>query len=218
MTEGAATQASTRIFLAGASGVIGVRLLPLLVKAGHVVAGMTRAPQKAARLRSLGAEPVVCDVFEREALIAAVRGFRADAIIDELTDLPDEAAQINEFRHRNDRMRVEGTLNLLAAASAAHVHRIVSQSIAWEHPDERARAAVEAHEHAVLSADGVIIRYGQLYGPDTFYPDEPPPPPRIHVDDAARRTIPALDAPPKSILAIVEISTDSRRSPLAEGG
>jgi uncharacterized protein YbjT (DUF2867 family) len=195
-----------RIFLAGASGVIGVRLVPLLLRAGHVVAGMTRSPQKASGLRSLGAEPVVCDVFQPEAVIAAVSGFHPDAIIDELTDLPDEAGDMKRFRDRNDRMRVEGTSNLLAAAAAAQAHRIVSQSIAWEHPNDQARAAVDAHEHAVLAADGVIVRYGQLYGPDTFYRDDPPPPPRIRVDEAARRTVPALDAAPKSILVIAEDS------------
>jgi nucleoside-diphosphate-sugar epimerase len=149
---------------------------------------------------------VVCDVFQPEALIAAVTGFRPDAIIDQLTDLPDEAADVTQFRGRNDRMRVEGTKNLLAAAAAAQAHRIVSQSIAWEHPNDQARAAVEAHERMVLAADGVVVRYGQLYGPDTFYADKPPPPPRIRADDAARRTVPALDAAPKSILVIVEDS------------
>jgi uncharacterized protein YbjT (DUF2867 family) len=193
-----------RIFLAGASGVIGVRLVPLLVRAGHVVAGMTRSQQKASGLGSLGAEPVVCDVFQHDALIAAVTGFQPDAIMDQLTDLPDEAAEITRFRARNDRMRVEGTENLLAAAAAADVHRIVSQSIAWRHPDDQARAAVEDHERAVLSADGVVVRYGQLYGPDTFYPDEAPPPPRIRADEAARRTVQTLDAAPKSILVIAE--------------
>jgi uncharacterized protein YbjT (DUF2867 family) len=195
-----------RIFLAGASGVIGVRLVPLLVVAGHTVAGMTRSPRKADRLSSLGAEPVVCDVFDREALTAAVTGFQPDTIIDELTDLPDASAELAEFRARNDRMRIEGTENLLAAGSAASARRIVSQSIAWQLPNDQARAAVEAHERAVLDADGVVVRYGQLYGPDTFYPDEPPPPPRIHVDEAARRTIPALDADPRSTLVLAEDS------------
>jgi hypothetical protein len=149
---------------------------------------------------------VVCDVFQLEALIAAATAFQPDAVIDQLTDLPDEAADLARFRGRNDRMRVEGIKNLLAAAAAANARRTVSQSIAWEHPDDDARVAVEAHEHAVLSADGVVVRYGQLYGPDTFYPDEPPPPPRIQIDEAARRTIPALDAAPRSILVIAEDS------------
>jgi nucleoside-diphosphate-sugar epimerase len=199
-----------RIFLAGASGVLGVRLVPLLVSAGHIVAGMTRSEQKASRLRSLGAEPVLCDVFELDALIAAVTGFQPDAIMDQLTDLPDEAAEVSRFRVRNDRIRVEGIKNLLAAAAAADARRTVSQSIAWEHPNDAARAAVEDHEHAVLSADGVVVRYGQLYGPDTFYPDEPPPPPRIQIDEAARRTIPALDAAPKSVLVLAEDSPASQ--------
>jgi nucleoside-diphosphate-sugar epimerase len=198
-----------RILLAGASGVIGVRLVPLLTSAGHVVAGMTRSPQKASGLRSLGAEPVVCDVFDPEALTSAVTAFKPDLIIDELTDLPDEATEMTQFRARNDRMRVEGSKNLLAAASAADTQRILSQSIAWEHPNETARAAVEAHEQAVLSAGGVVLRYGQLYGPGTFYPDVPPAPPRVHVDEAARGTVLAIDAAPGSILTIAEEHGDS---------
>ena len=66
-----------RVFLAGASGVIGQRLIPRLVEAGHVVGGMTRSPNKAALIEQLGAEPIVCDVFDRDALIRAVRELRA---------------------------------------------------------------------------------------------------------------------------------------------
>jgi nucleoside-diphosphate-sugar epimerase len=193
-----------RIFVAGATGVIGVRLVALLVQAPHNVAGMTRSPEKVDGLRSIGAEPVICDVFDHEALTASLMSYRPDAIVDELTDLPDAAGEIAQFRARNDRMRVEGTKNLLAAALAADVRRIVSQSIAWKHPNDQARAAVQAHERMVRDAGGVVVRYGQLYGPGTFYPQELPPLPRIHVDEAARRTIPALGAPPGSTLVIAE--------------
>jgi hypothetical protein len=71
---------------------------------------------------------------------------------------------------------------------------VIAQSISWELPGAR-RAVTAAHERAVIEAGGVVIRYGQLYGPGTFYPDGPPDPPRIHVDDAARLTLPALTAP-----------------------
>jgi len=80
-----------RIFIAGASGLIGIRLVAPLVSAGHVVAGMTRSPGKAARLSELGAEPVICDVFDAEALNRAVGAFRPDVVFHQLTDLPDDA-------------------------------------------------------------------------------------------------------------------------------
>ena len=105
-----------RIFLAGATGVIGIRLLPLLVEDGHTVAGMTRSPQNIDRLRALGAEPVVCDVFDAVALTEAVTAFAADTVVHQLTDLPDRVDQLPDFAARNDRMRTEGTRNLVAAA------------------------------------------------------------------------------------------------------
>jgi nucleoside-diphosphate-sugar epimerase len=184
-----------RIFIAGASGVIGVRLVPLLVSAGHVVAGMTRSPAKAAGLSELGAEPVVCDVYDAPALTRAVGAFGPDVVFHQLTDLPDDAGEMPRFRDRNDRMRGEGTRNLLAAAAAAGARRVIAQSISWELPAEHARAVTAAHERAVLAAGGVVIRYGQLYGPGTFFPAGPPSPPRIHVDAAARQTLPSLDVP-----------------------
>jgi uncharacterized protein YbjT (DUF2867 family) len=98
-----------RIFLAGASGVIGQRLIPRLVRAGHVVGGLTRSPSKTELLRHLGAEPILCDVFDREALIQAVRDFKPDIVLNELTDLPDDAAQISELADLNARIRTEGT-------------------------------------------------------------------------------------------------------------
>jgi nucleoside-diphosphate-sugar epimerase len=197
-----------RIFVAGASGVIGVRLVPLLVGAGHHVAGMTRSPDKAARLRSLGAEPVVCDVFDAEALNKVVGAFAPEVVVDQLTDLPDASGDLPEYRGRNDRMRTEGTRNLLGATRAAGANRVVAQSIAWETPDEQARAAVAQYEQSILDSGGTVVRYGQLYGPDTFFPSDPPPPPRIHVDDAARRTVPTIDAPP-GVIVLTEPERDT---------
>ena len=184
-----------RIFMAGASGVIGVRLIPLLVAGGHTVAGMTRSPQKARMLGDLGAEPVVCDVFDADALTRAVTEFDPEVVVHQLTDLPDRLEDIPKFAERSNYMLVRGTRNLLAAAAAAHAARVIAQSISWELPGENGRAAYAEHERAVLEADGVVIRYGQLYGPGTYYGAVPPPPPRVHVDDAARQTVPALDVP-----------------------
>ena len=191
-----------RIFLAGASGVIGVRLVPLLIADGHTVAGMTRTAAKADALAQAGAEPVVCDVFDAGALTAVVTGFAPDLVMHQLTDLPDDAAQLGDFGQRNDRMRQEGTRNLLAAAHGAGVPgaRFLAQSIAWKLEGKRGENT-EAFERQVLDAGGVIIRYGQLYGPGTFYPDPdaPPPPPRVHVDEAARATVPLLGAEPGTV-------------------
>ena len=184
-----------RIFIAGASGLIGIRLAPLLVAAGHVVAGMTRSPGKAASLSDLGVQPVVCDVYNLEALARAVTGFGPEVIFHQLTDLPDAAADIARFRDRNDRMRGEGTRNILAAAAAAGSARVIAQSISWELLTETRRAATAAHERAVCEAGGVVVRYGQFWGPGTYYETVPPDPPRIHVDDAARLTVPVLGVP-----------------------
>lgn len=184
-----------RIFVAGASGVIGVRLIPLLVAAGHAVAGMTRSPEKAGLLAGLGAEPVVCDVFDAAALTQAITAFRPDVVMHQLTDLPDDVSRLGEFGGRNARVRSEGTRNLVAAAAAAGAVRVIAQSISWELPAESARAVTGEHERMVLDAGGVVIRYGQFYGPGTYFETEPPPPPRIHVDDAASQTLPVLDLP-----------------------
>jgi nucleoside-diphosphate-sugar epimerase len=191
-----------RIFLAGATGVLGVRLVPLLVADGHVVAGMTRSPDKAAGLRTLGAEPVVCDVFDAEALEAAVVAFQPDAVVHQLTDLPDVPPMLPEHRAANARIRREGTRNLIAAARAAGATGFVAQSVAWDLGGDGG-AATEELERSVLDAEGVVLRYGRLYGPGTYNEDGPPPPPRVHVDDAARRTVAALEAPP-GVLTIVE--------------
>ena len=152
-----------RIFLAGATGVIGIRLLGLLVADGHTVAGMTRSPDKRDRLVALDAEPVVCDVFDADALTDAVTRFRPDAVLHQLTDLPDRAEQLREFAARNDRIRGEGTRNLIAAARAAGAPHLLAQSIAWT-PSGRAEV-IASHEQQILDAGGVVVRYGQLYGP-----------------------------------------------------
>ena len=189
-----------RIFLAGATGVIGIRLIPLLVDGGHAVAGMTRSAGKADELQALGAQPVICNVYDAEALTEAVTGFRPDAVIHQLTDLPDNAEEL-QGNAANDRMRTEGTRNLVAAAQAAGAPRFVAQSIAWR-PAGRGEI-VDLHEREVLEINGVVARYGRLYGPGTYYEHQPPPQPRIHVAAAARAT-PALLGAPSGVVTIVE--------------
>ena len=191
-----------RVFLAGGSGVIGVRLIPLLVGAGHVVAGMTRSTSKVDALRSLGAEPAVCDVFEPVSLREAMLGFRPDVVLNQLTDLPDDPARIPECGAANNRMRREGTANLLAAARAAGADRLIAQSVAWTLPGDGGAAVLDL-ERQVLAFGGVILRYGQFYGPGTYFGSAPPPPPRISLGEAAARSVAALDAPP-GVITIVE--------------
>jgi nucleoside-diphosphate-sugar epimerase len=190
-----------RIFLAGATGVIGVRLVPLLVEAGHEVAGMSRSSEKADHLRQLGAEPVVCDVYDADALAEAVSAFEPEMVMHQLTDLPDRADQLTDFRDRNNRMRSEGTRNLIAAARVAGAERFLAQSIAWLPPG--GEQSVKEHEQQVLDYGGVVLEYGQLYGPGTYYEDEIPDPPRIQVDEAARRTVELLDAP-SGVIVVAE--------------
>ena len=196
---------AVRIFLAGATGVIGIRLIPLLRDAGHQVAGMTRSAQRADAVRDAGAEPVVCDVYDGAALRDAVTAYAPDAVINELTDLPDDVNEIPATTERNIRMRREGIGNLLAATGAlpGPRRRFVVQSVAWELPGEAGVAALE-QERTVLDFGGVVVRYGQFYGPGTYWEDETPPDPRIQIDDAARRTLPALEAEPGSVLEVVD--------------
>lgn len=203
MTAPAQTCVPLRIFVAGATGVIGVRLLPLLVDRGHQVAGMTRTYARLETIRTLGAEPVLCDVFDTDALRQEVVAFGPDVLIDQLTDLPDEASRIKEFAAANNRIRRDGIRHLLDAARAAGVSRVLSQSVAWPLGGE-GQAASEEHERLVLEAGGVVLRYGQLYGPGTYYEHALPSAPRVHVDEAARRTVEALNAAPGSVEVIVE--------------
>ena len=189
-----------RIFLAGATGVIGVRLVPLLVSAGHEVAGLTRSPAKRETLFELGAQAVVGDVYDAAALRDAVVDFGPELVLHELTDLPDDLAKIGDGA-ANARIRREGTRNLVAAARAAEAARFVAQSVAWELPGPGAAARDEL-EAAVLEVGGVVLRYGQFYGPGTYHAT-PPDPPRIQIDEAARRTVELLRAPP-GIVEVVE--------------
>lgn len=163
---------------------------------------MTRSKDKAEDLARQGAFPVVCDVYDREALEGAVVSFGPDLVMHQLTDLPDEVDRVPEFAARNNRIRTEGTGNLLAAARKAGAPRFLAQSIAWTPPS--GGQAVAEHERLVLAAGGVVLRYGAFYGPGTYSgTDRLPPPPRVHIDEAARRTLEALDAP-SGVIVIAE--------------
>jgi uncharacterized protein YbjT (DUF2867 family) len=181
-----------RIFLAGASGVLGRALIPRLLQAGHVVGGMTRSPGKAALLAELGAEPIVCDVFDREALFRAVQDFAPDVVLNELTDLPDDVAQIGAYGELNARIRTEGNRNLIAATQASGSPKYLAQTVAWQLPDGPDADAVADLERTVLAEGGVVLSYGQFYGPGTYNEQQTPADPRVQIERAAQLTVEAL--------------------------
>jgi nucleoside-diphosphate-sugar epimerase len=201
-----------RIFLAGASGAIGRRLVPLLVQAGHEVTGMTRSSASAKEIERAGAAAVVLDVYDAPAVAAAMGAARPEVVIHQLTDLPREFDQekISASYANNARIRTDGTRNLIAAAHAAGARRFVVQSIAFAyapggepHPETdplnladpmravTVKGAADM-ERQVLEApgmEGIVLRYGLLYGPGTWSPDGPGRKPALHVDAAAKAAL-----------------------------
>jgi len=195
-----------KILVAGASGVVGQGLCRLLVADGHSVSGTTRSADKASLLEALGVTPLVVDVFEAGALADAVMRAGPEVVIHQLTDLPDglDSARMAAARVRNNRIRDEGTRNLIAAAVAAGAKRLIAQSIAFAYapgplPHDEAASldpaatGVISLETQVLNAPmtGVVLRYGRFYGPGTGFDASPPGGP-LHVDaaaDAARRAV-----------------------------
>jgi nucleoside-diphosphate-sugar epimerase len=183
-----------RVFVAGASGVIGRRLVPLLVERGHEVTGMTRSESKTGLLRGLGAVPVVCDAFDADGLTAAAVAARPEVVVHQLTDLPPDVdpRKAKEQYAANDRIRDEGTRNLVAAALAAGARRMVAQSVSFAYradggpvkgedeplyddapaPFDRSVRALHVLEDAVTGSEGMVglvLRYGFFYGPGSTY-------------------------------------------------
>ena len=182
-----------RIFVAGATGALGRRLVPLLVAGGHQVTAMTRSAGKAAGLRAAGAEPVVADALDRDAVLRAVAEAGPEVVVHQLTAL----AGAGSFRRfdrafaETNRLRTEGTDHLLEAARAVGARRFLAQSFAgWPFarvggpvkteddpldpdPPAQLRRTLDAIRHleaAVLGAaglEGVVLRYGGFYGPGT---------------------------------------------------
>ena len=120
-----------RIFLAGAAGVIGRRLTPLLVLMGHEVTGTTRSAAKAGQIEASCGRPVVVDVFDAAALTRVMLEARPEIVIHQLTDLPSDPAHVSSAAETNARLRIDGTRNLMAAAKVAGARRVIAQSIAW---------------------------------------------------------------------------------------
>ena len=138
----------------------------------------------------------------REALIQAVRDFKPDVVLNELTDLPDDAEQISELAGLNARIRTEGTRNLIEAARRSGSPKILAQSVAWQLPDGPDAQAVAELERSVLAEGGVVLRYGQFYGPGTYNEKKLPNEPRVQIDRAAEQTVEALGAPTGIVVII----------------
>ncbi|TXH81650.1 MAG: NAD(P)-dependent oxidoreductase [Rhizobium sp.] len=207
------------IFLAGATGAIGRRLVPLLIEAGYTVHGTTRKPDRADSLRANGATPVIVDVFDAKAIEAALLRASPDIVIHQLTDLPFglDPARMEAGRIRNARIREIGTKNLVDAAVAAGAKRMISQSIAWsyqagareiteETPLQEGATAVRTLETLTLATVGIagtVLRYGLLYGPGTGA-DAPNGAINLHVDDAARAALLAAQTSATGVFNVVE--------------
>jgi nucleoside-diphosphate-sugar epimerase len=235
-----------KVFVAGASGAIGKPLMRQLVAAGHEVTGTTRREERAEEIRAAGAKAVVCDVFDREALGEAVKAAGPEVVVNQLTSLPEDFNPKKIDYAPTNRVREEGGGNLMAAALAAGVRRYVTQSIAFIYApegdwvkDEEARPfedapppfdegerAMLAHECEVLGTDGIeglVLRYGQFYGPGTYYTPGSGSIARrvekrmlpiigpgtgmasfVHVEDAASATVAALDRGASGIYNIAD--------------
>ncbi len=232
---------ATRIFLAGASGAIGRRLAPLLLEGGWRVFGSTRSVDKAAELKKAGVEPVVVDVFDADALQNHLYEIRPDVVIHQLTDLPHalEASKMTAALARNARLRDVGTRNLVAAAQSAGATRLIAQSISFIY-DEGTKPHRETDpllpvthpvygetvqgvlslEHQVLEAplEGLVLRYGLIYGPGTGF-DTPIAPGSVHVDAAAKAAELAVTRGERGIYNVAESdgATLSEKAILAFG-
>ena len=245
-----------RVFLAGAGGALGRRLVPLLVEQGHAVTAMTRSVGRLDALRQAGAEPVICDALDAAAVRAAVSAAEPEVVVHELTALSAMGAGRNfdkTFAATN-RLRTEGTDNLLAAARAAGARRFVAQSYAgWPYAREgsavkseddpldpnppadarKSLAAIRHLEAAVLGAsdlEGIVLRYGNFYGPGTSLDRDGRHTQMvkkrqfplvgngtgiwsfIHVDDAAAATVAAIERGRPGVYNIV----DDEPAPIAE--
>ena len=212
-----------RVLVAGATGVLGSRVVPALVAAGHEVIGTTRRPDRHAAIRDRGGEPVAMDALHPDSVAHAIAQVRPDAVVHLLTDLAglDWAG--------NARLRVEGTTNLVDAALGAGVDRMVAESISWRYqPGDR--PATEDEPSAVDPATGgpvyapvesldrdlarmphgTVLRFGLLYGPGTWYAADgmltqaagagrvvatTDHTSWVHVDDAVAAVVLALDWP-----------------------
>jgi nucleoside-diphosphate-sugar epimerase len=184
-----------KVFVAGATGAVGKRLVPLLVSQGHEVVGMTRSARKADSVRRMGAEPTVADGLDASAVRQAVERAEPEAVIHQMTALSG-AKSFRRFDREfagSNKLRIQGTDHLLAAARAVGAKRFIAQSYGnWNYertgterkteedpfdpdPPANQRGTLEAIryvEDTVTRADyldGIALRYGNFYGPGTGF-------------------------------------------------
>lgn len=199
-----------RVFVAGASGAIGRPLVRQLVAAGHEVTGTTRREERAAEIRAAGAEAAVCDVYDLPGLEAAARDATPDVVVHLLTALPQRFNPRSNYLADTNRIRTEGTRNLIAAARAAGARRLIAESVAFLYAPQGARVKSEddpintgapGHfgeamraladlERQVAEAEGIeglVLRYGWLYGPGTHFDRD-----GSQIEDLRRRRVPLV--------------------------
>jgi 2-alkyl-3-oxoalkanoate reductase len=221
-----------RVLVAGATGVLGRALLPVLVGAGHQVVGTTRSPDRVGMIEAAGATGVVCHALDRDAVHRTVAEAAPEVVVHQLTALPHSFTKLRRAAEPTNRLRREGTRHLVDAAVAAGARRVIAESIAFvyqpgsgladEHeprftdappPYGAMIAAVSELERAVTRTpgiEGIVLRYGTLYGPGTWYASDGDLTRRLrqrrmpvigsgagvtsflHVDDAATATLRAL--------------------------
>jgi len=214
-----------KVFVAGASGVIGIPLCKMLVKAGWIVYGTTRSEDKVQMLKNIGVEPVVLDVYDYEKLEKSLLEIKPDIVYHQLTDLPDgldpdkmEAALIS-----NAKLRIEGTKNLVSASAKAEVKKMIAQSIAFvyepgelPHTEESpllnfddpvygtTSKAVASLEEQVINGPfiGIVLRNGLLYGPGTGFDQPVEFLPSVHVEAASCAAYLAIDFEKSSIFNV----------------
>jgi nucleoside-diphosphate-sugar epimerase len=217
---------SRRIFVAGVTGAVGRRLGPLLVAAGHDVTGSTRRPERADGLSALGVRPVVVDAFDADALAMALASARPEVVIHQLTDLgrSTDGGLSDDRLARTARVRSVGTANLVRASVAAGAGRLIAQSLALcyapgpePHVEEDPLGVTERWMSITLpgivelerlvcsesALEGIVLRYGLLYGPGaaTESPDDPI---AVHVDAAASAAALAVDHGAPGVYNIVD--------------
>ena len=219
------------VVVAGATGAVGTPLVQQLVEAGWRVFGITRDSRRADALRRAGVEALVVDVFDAPALDAALASARPNVVVHQLTDLPRirTPESLSAAIQRNARLRREGTHNLVQATRASGCQRMVAQSIAWVYApgslphDEQDPLDISATGdravtvHAVLAletlvlntagVEGLILRYGQFYGPGTWAA-EPEGEMPLHVEDAAYAALLAVESP--GVTGLFNVSESSR--------
>jgi nucleoside-diphosphate-sugar epimerase len=223
-----------RVFVTGATGALGRLLVPALIAAGHEVTATTRTPGKVAQLRQAGAEPVVVNGLDREAVIAAVQAAGPEVIVHQMTALAGMRSlrNVDQVFAATNELRTRGTDNLLAAAARAGTRRVIAQSnvvaneraggpvkseddpLASRPPSPSSARALAAVKHVektvpLEAPEGIVLRYGSFYGPGASEP---------MVDAVRKRQMPVIGGG-TGVWSFIEIS-DAAAATLAavEGG